>query len=313
MDRALPPLNAVRVFEAAARLSSFTAAAGELGMTQAAVSYQIKLLEDRLGIALFRRAARRVTLTPAGERLFRGAADAMSALRGAVAELTETADGVLAVTTLHTLATHWLVSRLGAFQLERPGIAVRLETSGQLMDLVRDGFDVAIRAGEGRWPGLQAHFLMANVYAPLCTPEFARERLDPDRPASVLEVPRIGVDEEWTAWLRAAGVPASGGEEPERSRFVAGAQSLEVTSAMSGRAIALGSPIFFAPELAAGRLVQPYDTVAEYSRAYWLVYPEERRRSPKIAAFRDWILAEAAADASAARYAPVALTASPAA
>lgn len=300
MDRALPPLNAVRVFEAAARLASFTGAAAELGMTQAAVSYQVKLLEGRLGTLLFRRSARRVTLTPAGERLFRAAAEAMSTLRAAVGELTETAEGVLAVTTLTSFAAHWLVSRLGAFQLAHPGLAVRLDTSDRVADLVHDGFDLAIRAGAGRWPGLETRWLMPSIYTPLCTPELA-SRLDPGDPASVLRAPRIGDEAEWAAWLRAAGVHSSGGE-PERARFAAGAQTFEVGSALAGQGLALGSPVLFAADISAGRLTQPFDAVVHIERGYWLAYPAERRRSPKIAAFRDWILDEAAGDPAVARF-----------
>src|SRR5688500_5865899 len=157
------PLSGIRVFEAAARLGSFTRAAEELGMTQAAVSYQVKALEDRLGTAMFRRLPRQVELTAAGERLYRAASEAMTAIRTAVAELTETAGGILSVTTLATFAARWLVTRLGAFQLAHPAVAVRLDTSPRLVDLRHENVDVAIRAGAGDWPGLETHFLMPSV------------------------------------------------------------------------------------------------------------------------------------------------------
>src|SRR6476646_1116333 len=139
------PLSAIRVFEAAARLLSFTRAAEELGMTQAAVSWQVKALERRLDQPLFLRLPREVALTPAGERLARGAGEAMTALRSAVADLTDTGEGVLSITTLQTFATQWLASRLGAFQVAHPRIAVRLEADSRQVDLAREPFDVAIR------------------------------------------------------------------------------------------------------------------------------------------------------------------------
>jgi LysR family glycine cleavage system transcriptional activator len=299
-DRVLmPPLGSIRVFEAAARLGSFTRAAEELGMTQAAVSYQVKALEDRLGVAMFRRLPRQVELTSAGERLYRAASEAMTAIRSAVAELTETAGGVLAVTTLNTFASHWLVHRLGAFHLRHPDVAVRLDTSARLVDLRRETFDVAIRAGSGTWPGLSTHFLLPSIYTPLCSPAWL-EKAGLGSPADLLEAERIGDPQEWAAWFAAAGVEGQAGRV--RPAFMADTQQFEVTSAMQGVGVALGSPILFAADIAAGRLAQPFETVVASSGGYWVAYDEERRRSPKIAAFRDWILAAAAEDPAVARY-----------
>src|SRR5450432_2028877 len=164
------PLSAIRVFEAAARLKSFTRAAEELGMTQAAVSWQVKALERRLGQVLFRRLPREVALTPAGERLARAATEAVGLLRGALADLIETGEGVLAITTLQSLATQWLAPRLGGFQLAHPNIAVRLETSGRVVDLAREPFDLAIRSGPGDWSGLESVYLFPAHVTPLCAP-----------------------------------------------------------------------------------------------------------------------------------------------
>src|SRR5690606_27977990 len=161
------PLGAIRAFESAARLKSFTRAAEELGVSQAAVSWQVKALEKRLDQPLFRRLTREVALTPAGERLYRAATEAMSALRGALADLNDTGQGVLAITTLQTLATQWLAPRIGAFQLAHPQIAVRLESENRLVDLTRDGVDVAIRSGAGSWPGLETHRLFPSSVTPL--------------------------------------------------------------------------------------------------------------------------------------------------
>ncbi len=295
------PLSAIRVFEAAARLKSFTRAADELGVTQAAVSWQVKALEQRLDQPLFNRLPREVTLTPAGERLSRAATEAVSLLRAAMADLVETEDGVLSITTIQSLGGQWLAPRLGAFQMTHPRIAVRMEASSKVVDLAREGVDVALRGGQGQWPGLTAHFLVPAVQAPLVSPEFLARTGGITRPEDLLDIPRIGIAREWKEWFQAAGVTVA--TERLQSRLASDAQALEVASALGGHGAALGSPIFFARELAEGRLVMPFDAVARYTGGYWLAYPTERARVRKIAAFRDWALAEAAADPLIARYA----------
>lgn len=294
------PLSAIRVFEAAARLGSFTRAAQALNITQAAVSWQVKALEQRLGQPLFRRLAREVALTPAGERLARAASEAVSVLRAAISDLTETEEGVLAITTLQSLATTWLAPRLGAFQLAHPKIAVRLDTTPHLLDLTRDGIDVAIRSGDGEWAGLESCLLMPSLITPLTTPEVIARLGGLDRPQALLDAPLIGVEADWAAWFAAAGVTAPLQAGP---RFAADLQTAEVATAMAGQGIALASPIYFAAEIAAGQLVQPFATVIAAARGIWLTWPVERRRSPKIAAFRDWLTALVAADPAIAAYA----------
>src|SRR5262245_53274530 len=166
----LPPLSAVRAFEAAARHGSFTKAAAELGMTQAAVSYQVKLLEDRVGAPLFLRLPKRVVLSEVGKRLAAPVTESFQRLEAAFAALRETNDGVLSITAITSFATNWLVPRLGAFQLAHPSIAVRLETDHRLVDFAREEFDIGIRTGRGQWPGLRAHMLMPTEFTPLCSP-----------------------------------------------------------------------------------------------------------------------------------------------
>lgn len=292
------PLSAIRVFEAAARLLSFTRAAEELGMTQAAVSWQVKGLERRLGQPLFRRLPREVALTPAGERLARAAAEAMTALRGAVSDITETGEGVLAITTMQTLATQWLAPRLGAFQVAHPKLAVRLENETRLVDLLHEPVDVAIRAGRGVWPGMEAVFLFPGAQTALCTPPVMALLGDPPRPEALLAAPRVGSDVEWRQWFANAGVTPPDGAA-SAPRLAADTQTLEVAAALANGAAAIGSPVMFAGEIAAGRLVQPFEIYIAEQGGYWLVYPQDRRRARKIAAFRDWILAQVAADPAA--------------
>ena len=295
----LPSLSAVRVFEAVARRMSFTKAAAELGMTQAAVSYQIKGLEERLGAPVFLRLGREIQLTRAGERLAGAATEAMGLLRNAVADITVSGEGVLAITCLHTFAVTWLVPRLGGFQLANPGVAVRLDTSVRVIDLVHEDYDIGLRAGRGEWPGLEARFLFPGVFTPLCTPEMAARYGGLTDPKQLLDAPLIGDRDEWEAWLGAAGLDYPEGTGRPALRYEV--QQYDVAAAAAGQGVAMGSPIFFAPDIAAGRLVQPFDVLVAGEVGYWLVYAAARRHAPKVAAFRDWLLKAVADDPAVQR------------
>lgn len=295
------PLSAIRVFEAAARLRSFTRAADELGMTQAAVSWQVKALERRLGQPLFRRLPREVVPTNAGERLARAATEAIGLLRTALADLTEVDEGILSITTLQSLATQWLAPRLGGFQLAHPRIAVRLETAGRMVDLNREPFDLALRSGTGDWPGLECVYLFPANITPLCAPALCEALGGLKHPGDLLAAPRVGLESDWAAWFGQAGVTPPC--ESSGTRLVADLQTIEVASALSGQAVALGSPVLFAAEIAQGRLVRPFETTWDYAVGFWLAYPKERRRAAKIMAFRDWLLGGINADAELAAYA----------
>lgn len=285
----LPPLPAVRAFEAAARLGSFTRAADELHMTQAAVSYQIKQLERRLGLVLFHRQPRQVVLTPAGARLAPAVLDAFRQLRTAFEQALERVDTQLAITALPTIAATWLVPRLGAFQLAHPQLAVRLDTAVQLVDLTQGEFDVGIRIGAGDWPGVDADFLLPSLFTPLCSPAL-RERLR--TPADLLALPRFGRERWWRAWFEAAGLPDA--DLAAKPGVELDVEQHAVTAAVAGHGVAITSPLFFEQDLAAGHLLQPFDVVVRDQRDYWLTYPTALRSSDKIGAFRSWLLAQAA-------------------
>lgn len=290
--RRLPPLSAVKVFEAAARHENFTRAASELGMTQAAVSYQIRLLEERLGVALFLRSNRRVTLSDAGRRAAPLVGRAFDALEDAFGSLVAEDEGVLSISTTQTFASNWIAPRLGAFQLARPELAVRLHTDNRIIDFAREEKDVAIRSTLGRaeWPGLRAHFLFRLHATPVATPAF-RDSNGIAAPADLLRVPRLSPgDEWWEIWLRAAGLPVPEGTASSGIRF--DAQAMEGQAALSGAGVGMLTPLFWRPELASGRLVQLFPLVSFDGPGYWLVYPEHRRNQSKVRAFRDWILAE---------------------
>jgi LysR family glycine cleavage system transcriptional activator len=292
--RRLPPLAAVRVFEAAARHENFTLAAAELGMTQAAVSYQMRVLEERLGVPLFLRSKRRVTLTEAGRRVAAPVSAALDGISEAFSGLVDEDESVLSISTAQTFATTWLAPRLGAFQLERPELAVRVGTENRMVDFARDEADVAIRMGQGPWPGLRHHFLFHLHFTPICTPEF-RDRHGIEKAEDVLRVPRLSPgDDWWKTWLNAAGLVPPEGRTPG---ILLDSQATEAQAVYSGHGIALLTPLFWRAELASGRLVQPFPLVACDPRAHWLVYPEHKRNRAKIRAFREWLLSEIAAEA----------------
>jgi LysR family glycine cleavage system transcriptional activator len=295
--RHIPPLPAVRVFEAAARHENFTQAAAELGMTQAAVSYQIKLLEDRLGLPLFHRSKRRVTLSDAGRRIAPLVSGAFDDLSDAFSSVVADDEGVLKISTTQTFATNWMAPRLGLFQIERPELAVRLHTDSGLVDFARDDIDVAIRSGFGPWPPLRQHFLFRLNVTPMCSPDFL-ERHGIERPEQLFEVPRLSPgDVWWKLWLVAAGLgdrsdPVTGGIRLD-------SQVAEGNAAMAGHGVAMLSPLMWRNDLARGRLVQLFALTVNEGPNYWLVYPDHKRGQPKIRAFREWMLKEVAADAAA--------------
>lgn len=295
------PLSAIRVFEAAARLGSFTRAAEELGMTQAAVSWQVKALEKRLDQVLFRRLPREVQPTAAGERLARAAGEAMTALRGAISDISDSGAGVLSITALQTFATQWLAPRLGAFQIDHPEIAVRLNSDAKLVDLMRGEADVGIRSSShGQWPGLESVYLFPSDQTVLATPAALAPLGPSPQPADLLGLERVGSEREWTAWFAAAGVTAGDGA-PSTIRIMGDTQVLEVAAAMSNGTMGIGSPVMFAADIAAGRLVQPFEVYFGDEGGYWLAYPADRRRTRKIAAFRAWLLDHVQADPAARR------------
>lgn len=292
--RRLPPLAAIRVFEATARHENFTSAAAELGMTQAAVSYQIKLLEERLGVPLFRREKRRVVLTEAGRRAAPQITRAFDAIDQAFGAVRADDEGVLTVSTSNTFANTWLAWRLGSFQMHHSEMAVRLLTSDALTDFAGDDVDVAIRAGLGGWEGLHQDLLLPIDFTPMCSAGFLR-RHGPLAPADLLRVPQISPhDPWWPFWLREAGVDVPAG--PPRGGVRLDSQAHEGHAAMAGQGVAMLTPFFWRNDLAEGRLVRPFDQVSTRGYAYWLVYPEGRRGVTKIKRFREWLLAEIARD-----------------
>jgi len=293
------PLNALRVFDSVARLSSFTRAGDELGMTQTAVSYQIKLLEETLGVRLFERRPRQVELTEAGRRLAPKVDEAFGLIGEALSSLKFGAEQTLTITTTPTFAAHWLAARIGSFQLAAPHIAVRMIANVDLTDFSRDSVDVAIRYGTGMEPGLAFHELMRIDYTPMLSPRLLESDGPLKAPRDLLRLRLIDPsDPWWRHWFEAAGVYDADLEGRPRVRL--GSQTFEASSAIAGHGVAILTPAFYRNEIASGLLVQPFPLVASDDKtAYWLIYPETRRHQPKIRAFREWLLDELADKAAA--------------
>lgn len=298
MVRRLPPLNALKAFEAAARHLSFTRAAEELSVTQAAVSHQVKALEDRLGIPLFRRLNRALLLTDEGQAYL----PAVRAAFDRIAEATERlasaeSRGTLTVSTVPSFAAKWLVPRLGRFRSIEPEIDLRIAPSMHLVDFAREDVDVAIRYGRGNWPGLRTERLMGEDIFPVCSPALLLGPPALAAPADLAEHVLLHDDdhEGWRMWLMAAGV--AGVDATRGPVFTDSAMTLD--AAADGQGVALARSALVAADLASGRLVRPFGISLPAQFAYYVVAPEATAERPKVAAFRTWMVDEVRRDAGA--------------
>jgi LysR family glycine cleavage system transcriptional activator len=295
MSNRLPPLNSIRVFEVAARHLSFTKAAKELRVTQAAVSRQIKLLEDSVGVAMFERRNNQLLLTEAGQVVLPGIRDGFVRLRAAFDRVSSTADeSILRVTTTPGFATQWLVPRLHQFSLAHPEFQVRIDASTQVLDLVRENVDLCIRFGDGNYPDLDSEsFLKVEIF-PVCSPALLsgspplKEPSDLKRHALIHTSGPVLDDDRssWREWLNAAGV-----RDIDLTR---GPQFTEIGvaihAAIEGNGVLLGRSPLISRELSAGRLVKPFKVKIKSNRSYYLAYPPNALSRPRVRAFRDWLL-----------------------
>ncbi|MBN8809836.1 MAG: hypothetical protein BGP17_18560 [Sphingomonas sp. 67-41] len=287
--RRLPPLPAVRAFEAVARNGTFTAAAAELGMTQAAISYQIRILEERVGEPLFFRRGRRAELTAGGARVAARLATAFDEIEMAFDELTGESETVLRIATTASVANNWLARNIGSFQAAHPDIEIELEVGSAVIDLAEARIDVAIRTGRGDWPGLKAEHLAMVSFTPMCSPALLEGRPLPLDVREARDMRRISPqDRWWPIWFRSAGVEDM--DDARRGGIRMDSQASEGQAAMAGHGLALMTPMLWSSELASGRLVRPFTHVADEGTAYWLAYAENRRHARKVARFRDWVV-----------------------
>lgn len=293
MSRRLPPLNSLKVFEAAARHLSFTRAAAELNVTQAAISHQVKGLEDRLGVLLFRRLNRTLLLTDEGQSLLPSVSDALDILANAVARLAhQDKSGVLTLSTLDSIAASWLVPRIGKFRALHPDIDVRVSSSDTIVDFSSDDIDMALRYGHGKYPGTECVLLMTETLFPVVSPMLL-EKIGPlEKLSDLARFPLLHDDlrDDWVAWMEFAGVA---GLDVNRGSTYSHSNHV-LQAAIAGEGVALGRSVLVADNLSAGLLIKPFDIELKARLVYSAVYPKASAGRPKIIAFRDWLIGEAA-------------------
>jgi LysR family transcriptional regulator of beta-lactamase len=284
------PLNALRAFEASARHLSFTRAASELNVTQTAVAAQVKNLEGRLGVPLFRRLPRGLALTDEGLALLPMLSDSFTRL-GTIFEQFRGGkyQEPLTVAVVATFAVGWLMPRLAAFQDAHPFVDLRLATHNNKVDLAGEGLDYAIRFGDGAWHGTQAEPLLDAPMAPVCSPAVARRLASPEDLGRETLLRSFRSD-EWQRWFAAAGVRAA----PPVLRGPVFDSSLALAAAAAaGAGVALLPTAMFQHDLRQQRLVQPFGVEVPLGR-YWLTRLQSKALTPAMAQFRDWLLAQAA-------------------
>ena len=298
MPRRLPPLNALKAFEAAARHESFTRAAEELCVTQGAVSHQVKALEIELGIKLFNRERQRLIITEAGRAYLTVVRDAFDRIASGTERLLQRqSGGALTVTTSPNFAAKWLVHRMGRFAEAHPDIDLRVSASPQHIDFAREDIDLAIRHGDGTAPGLHVMRLCAETLFPVCSPKLLNGRNALRSPGDLRRFPLLHVDDrqswnQWGQWLDFAGVrDIDLAHGPVLSQV-----SMAIDAAVDGQGVALARTALAAWDLIGGRLVRPFDLEMPVPFAYWIVCPKPSAKLAKIVAFTDWLIAEAAED-----------------
>lgn len=283
MTRPHLPLNALRAFEASARHLSFTKAAIELCVTQAAVSHQVKALEERFGVPLFRRLPRGLALTDEGLALLPSVADSFDR----IGQMVERFEGgrlreVLTVGVVGTFAVGWLLPRISDFEASHPFVDLRLRTNNNRVDLAGEGLDLAIRFGDGAWHGTEALPILDAPVSPLCSPAIATGLSSP-RDLHGQTLLRSYRSDDWPTWFKAAGATAGPIRGP-----VFDSSWVMVEAALLGAGVALAPPAMFERELAVGRLVQPFATEVSIGR-YWLTWLKSKTPNRAAAAFSTWI------------------------
>jgi LysR family transcriptional regulator, glycine cleavage system transcriptional activator len=295
-----PGLRSLRAFNAAARHLSFTKAADEMGVTPAAISHQIKELEDQIGVALFTRTSRSMTLTREGEILSAAAAESLDTLSRAVKRIKRLENRkVLKVSASPSIAAKWLVPRLDRFLDQSPGAEVRVDVSTTALDFERDDVDIAIRFGQGRYPGLKSDLLFTDKIFPVCSPRIITKEKPLAQPKDLLRHTLIHLEYEaqgvvwpnWKMWMLAAGIT----DFDDKRGMHFGQTSLTVQAAIDGHGVALGDSNLVADDIAEGRLVKPFELSlrAPSQFAYHVVSPMDTTQNPLVEAFRQWALSEA--------------------
>lgn len=283
----LPSLNALKAFDVAARFGSLTRAADVLGVTQGAVSRQVKELEQQLGLALFVRRGPRLQLTGAGTDLAGTTATAFRILADGVAALRGRSDSpVVTLSMLPSVAAKFMAPRLERFVADHPDIDLRLSTTRALVDFRDSGIDAAVRYGRGPWPGLHAERLGGERLFPVCSPDYAA-RLELRTPADLTRATLFPTDlpESWSGWM----VRAGAGDVPVREGPTLGDFTAVLQAVLDGAGIALGRSVLVREELRSGRLVAPFARAIDSPYSYWFVAPPDRADDPPLRAIATWL------------------------
>ncbi len=295
MPRRLPPLNALKTFEAAARHASFTQAAEELCVTQGAVSHQVKALEAELGLKLFNREHQRLVITEAGSTYLEVVRDALDRIAAGTERLLQRQSaGALTVSTSPNFASKWLVHRLARFATAHPVIDLRISASLHHVDFAREDVDLAIRHSDGQANGLHVTRLCTEELVVVCSPKLFAGRNALRKPADLARHTLLHINDrkDWVRWLEAADV-----RNVDVSRGpILNQASMAIDAAVDGQGVALARSALAAWDLIGGRLVRPFALALPVPYAYWIVCPKATANLPKIVTFRDWLLAEAAED-----------------
>jgi LysR family glycine cleavage system transcriptional activator len=295
MPRRMPPLNALKAFEAAARHESFTRAAEELCVTQGAVSHQVKALEAQLGLKLFNRERQRLVITEAGRAYLVVIRDAFDHIADGTERLLQRqSGGALTVSTSPNFAAKWLVHRLGRFAEAHPEIDLRISAAAHRVDFAREDIDLAIRHDDGTAAGLDVTRLCAEELFPACSPKLLNGRNPLRKPSDLGRCALLHTNDRqcWSQWLEFAGVS---GVDFSRGPVLSQA-SMAIDAAVDGQGVVLARTALAAWDLIGGRLVRPFAMAMPAPYAYWIVCPKATAKLPKIVAFSDWLLAEAAED-----------------
>jgi DNA-binding transcriptional LysR family regulator len=295
----MPSLDLLRGFEAAARHLSFTKAGEELFLTQSAVSRQIKDLEDQLGVPLFERRHRALSLTDAGQQFYAAAAQVLATMRGATERLRSHSGRrrPLSVTTTHSFAALWLIPRLAGFTKDHPEVDVRITADIRVQDLERDGLDVAVRHGSASLAGPHAVRLMGERVFPVCSPKLLK-KIPLVQPADLKNHCLLQYDDpegrhpwlHWKTWLEVAGIADL---RPKASLSFSGYEQI-IPAAVAGHGVALGRTPLVKDLIAAGELAAPFKSIADPARAYYAIVSKNAAERPEVAAFVAWLKAEAA-------------------
>ena len=297
----MPSLNALRAFEAAGRHLSFTRAAEELHVTPAAVGQQVRALEQALEVTLLQRVNRSLLLTEAGHALLPGLSEVFYRLHGVVQDFRRRdVERPLTVTVPPSFASTWLMPRLASYHRAHPEMEVRIDASNRVVDLLTEDVDIAIRYGAGDYTGMFVEKLLDEEAFPICSPALLEGEHALREPEDLRHHTLLHVDDavstdfwpNWEVWLHSAGV----GHLATRKGLQFSDSGMALQMAVKGRGVALGSRVMSSVDLAAGRLLRPFQQAMPVAFAYWLVCPQAIADTPRVAAFRDWVMGEARAD-----------------